>query len=68
MFEVQLEKIKEAKNNEEMAKQEIANFLNKIIEELKDNEIYIYDAEEEKYILDQLIISDNRIYFDVTVN
>lgn len=67
MFEVQLEKIKEAKNKEKTAKQEIVNFLNKIIEELKDNEMYIYDAEED-YILNQIRISDNRIYFDVTDN
>lgn len=65
MFEVQLEKIKEAKNKEKTAKQEIVNFLNKIIEELKDNEIYIYDAEEGDYILDQITISGNRIFFDV---
>ena len=43
MFEVQVEKINKANKDKQNALEEIVDFLNNQLQELKDNELPIYD-------------------------
>ena len=54
MFEAQINKMKEINEQKNEIGREIANFINKQIEELLDNNMYIKDDGDDSYCLDSV--------------
>ena len=63
MFEVQVEKINKANKDKQNALEEIVDFLNNQLQELKDNELPIYDEYCECEIDGFFIGDNNKICF-----